>query len=100
MRLAVVDLERQFFRRYRPLNTFYYTGGRNERYGYLDFLPAMRNFEIMCANRDRRIWDIAHGRPVSEQVDDSNVPELPAALETRGANNWLPASEEQESLQS
>ena len=98
LRLAVVDLERQFFRRYRPLNTFYYTGGRNERYGYLDFLPAMRNFEIMCANRDRRIWDIAHGRPVSEQVDDSNVPELPAALETRGANNWLPASEEQKAF--
>ena len=98
LRLAVVDLERQFFRRYRPLNTFYYTGGRNERYGYLDFLPAMRNFEIMCENRDRRIWDIAHGRPVSEQVDDSNVPQLPAALETRGANNWLPASEEQKAF--
>ncbi|MDO7714827.1 MAG: SGNH/GDSL hydrolase family protein, partial [Pirellulales bacterium] len=98
LRLAVVDLERQFFRRYRPLNTFYYTGGRNERYGYLDFLPAMRNFEIMCANRDRRIWNMAHGRPVPEQVDDSNVPELPAVIETRGANNWLPASEEQKAF--
>ena len=98
LRLAVVDLERQFFRRYRPLNTFYYTGGRNERYGYLDFLPAMRNFEIMCTNRDRRIWNMAHGRPVPEQVDDSNVPQLPAALETRGANNWLPASEEQKAF--
>jgi len=52
---AVVDLERQFFRRYRPLNTFYYTGDRNKSYGYLDFLPAMRNFDLMCAARDRRI---------------------------------------------
>ncbi|MBT3212050.1 MAG: sulfatase-like hydrolase/transferase [Planctomycetaceae bacterium] len=98
LRLAVVDLERQFFRRYRPLNTFYYTGGRNERYGYLDFLPAMRNFEIMCANRDRRIWDISHGRPFSNKVDDSNVPPLPAADESRGANNWLPASEEKKAF--
>ena len=98
LRLAVVDLERQFFRRYRPLNTFYYTGGRNEQYGYLDFLPAMRNFEIMCENRDRRIWDLAHGRPVPAVVDDSNLPELPAVDETRGANEWLPAAEEQKAF--
>src|SRR5262249_52738142 len=38
LRLAIVDKNRQYFRRYRPLNTFYYTGGRNKPYGYLDFL--------------------------------------------------------------
>ena len=64
LRQAVIDKDRQFFRRYRPLNTFYYTGGRNEAYGYLDFLPAMRNFELMVANRDQRIWDLAQGKPV------------------------------------
>jgi putative heme-binding domain-containing protein len=99
LREAVVDLERQFFRRYRPLNTFYYTGGRNEAYGYLDFLPAMRNFEIMCESRDRRIWDLAAGRPVSAKSDDSNLPSLPAVNETRGANEWLSAAEEQEAFQ-
>ena len=98
LRLAVVDLERQFFRRYRPLNTFYYTGGRNKQYGYLDFLPAMRNFEIMCANRDRRIWDLAQGQSVPAMVDDSNMPVLPAVNETRGANEWLPAAEEQQAF--
>ena len=36
LRAAIVDKDRQFFRRYRPLNTFYYTGGRNKEYGYLD----------------------------------------------------------------
>ena len=61
LRAAIVDKDRQFFRRYRPLNTFYYTGGRNETYGYLDFLPAMRNFDLMVANRDQRIWEIAGG---------------------------------------
>ena len=59
LRQAIIDKDRQFFRRYRPLNTFYYTGGRNEAYGYLDFLPAMRNFDLLVANRDRRIWDLA-----------------------------------------
>ena len=54
LRVAITDKNRQYFRRYRPLNTFYYTGGRNKSYGYLDFLPAMRNFDIMAANRDRR----------------------------------------------
>jgi putative heme-binding domain-containing protein len=99
LRLAVVDLDRQFFRRYRPLNTFYYTGGRNKDYGYLDFLPALRNFDIMCGNRDRRIWDIAHGRPVPETIDDANLPEMPPVNEARGANEWLPAADEQKAFQ-
>jgi putative heme-binding domain-containing protein len=98
LRLACVDLDRQFFRRYRPLNTFYYTGGRNKEYGYLDFFPAMRSFDIMCATRDKRIWDIAHGRPVAEKPDDSNLPEMPAVNESRGANEWLPADKEQEAF--
>jgi hypothetical protein len=95
LRQAVIDLDRQFFRRYRPLNTFYYTGDRNKEYGYLDFLPAMRNFDILCGNRDRRIWDLAAGRPVPEKPDDSNLPEMPAVAESRGANEWLPAAKEQ-----
>ncbi len=95
---AVVDLDRQFFRRYRPLNTFYYAGDRNKDYGYLDFLPAMRNFDIMCATRDRRIWDIARGRAVAEKPDDSNLPEMPAVNESRGANEWLPADKEREAF--
>ncbi|MGD1978012.1 MAG: SGNH/GDSL hydrolase family protein, partial [Akkermansiaceae bacterium] len=37
LRRLVVDKAEQFFYRYRPLNTFYYTGGRNRSYGYLDF---------------------------------------------------------------
>jgi len=98
LREAVVDLERQFFRRYRPLNAFYYTGGRNKDYGTLDFLPAMRNFEILCGNRDRRIWDLAHGRPVPEAIDDSNLPPLPPVNESRGANEWLSAEEERKAF--
>lgn len=99
IRAAVVDKNRQYFRRYRPLNTFYYTGGRSKDYGYLDFLPAMRNFEMMAANRDRRIWDIARGGSFAgKKVDDSNVPPLEAVVEARGANEWLTPAAELESF--
>lgn len=94
LRKAVVDKNRQYFRRYRPLNTFYYTGGRNKSYGYLDFLPAMRNFDLMVANREKRIWAIAAGQQVPPVVDDSNVPDLPKAKESRGANRWISAAAE------
>jgi len=99
LRDACVDLDRQFFRRYRPLNTFYYTGGRSKDYGYLDFLPALAAFDVMCANRDRRIHDVARGRPVPDVVDDTNVPPLPAVSESRGANEWLSAADEQRAFQ-
>ena len=107
LRAAIADKNMQFFQRYRPLNGFYYTGDRNKDYGYLDFLPAMRSFDVMVANRDQRIWDIAAGRlivpPVISMmrnhvilppVDDSNVPEMPATKESKGANEWMtPANE-------
>jgi hypothetical protein len=99
LRQAIIDKDRQSFRRYRPLNTFYYTGGRNEAYGYLDFLPAMRNFDLLVANRDRRIWDLAQGKLVSDKIDDSNVPPLPPTDQTRGVNEWLPAAEELKAFQ-
>ncbi|NNM29883.1 MAG: hypothetical protein HKO57_10190 [Akkermansiaceae bacterium] len=92
VRALVKDKAAQFFHRYRPLNTFYYTGGRNKSYGYLDFLPAMRNFDLMAANRDAAIWSTARGRPA--QPDDSNLPALDEVAESRGANEWLsPAGE-------
>ncbi|MEK6238436.1 MAG: GDSL-type esterase/lipase family protein, partial [Planctomycetales bacterium] len=95
IRQAVIDKNRQYFRRYRPANTFYYTGSRNKSYGYLDFLPAMRNFDVMAANRDGRIWDLAQGKPVAAvKIDDSNVPPLPKTKQSRGANQWITAAEE------
>ncbi len=96
---AIVDKNRQFFRRFRPLNTFYYTGGRNKDYGYLDFLPAMRNFDMMVANRDQRIWDISQGKSVFDKVDDSNIRPLPPSKEARGINEWMSAEDELKAFQ-
>jgi len=95
IRQTVLDKSQQYFRRYRPANTFYYTGGRRKSYGYLDFLPAMRNFDQMTSNRDSRIWALAEDKPVPEKVDDSNVPALPATKQSRGANRWMSAKDEQ-----
>ena len=91
---AVVEKNKQFFRRFRPLNTFYYTGGRRGRYGYLDFLPAMRSFEFMTANRDERIWALAWGQKVSIKIDDSNVPPMPETSQSRGGNKWMSPKDE------
>lgn len=94
IRQTVIDKNRQYFRRYRPANTFYYTGNRSKSYGYLDFLPAMRNFDMLTANRDQRIWKLAQGKAVPEQIVDDNLPELPKPQESRGANRWMSAEEE------
>lgn len=105
LRQAVIDKDRQFFRRYRPLNSFYYTGGRSGDYGYLDFLPAMRNFDQMVENRDRHIHQLAtmlragSELPAALTVDDSHVPELPPTEQSRGANEWLSAADEQAAFQ-
>lgn len=94
LRAVVIDMNRQYFRRYRPLNTFYYTGDRNKDYGYLDFLPAMRNFEMMATNREARIRALARGEKVEGPVDDSNLPPLDAVAEGKGANEWLSPADE------
>ena len=92
LRDQVLEKATQFAFRYKPLNTFYYTGGRNKRYGYLDFLPAMRNFDIMTSNRDAAIHQVAAGQPV--KLNDSNVPALDQVAQARGANKWLTPAEE------
>ena len=93
LRQLVVDKATQFHYRYRPLNTFYYTGGRNKSYGYLDFLPAMRNFDLMVANRDKAIHQtVATGKLV--KPDDSNIPKMDDVLLSRGANKFLSPADE------
>ena len=99
LRKAVIDRDRQYQRRYRPLNAFYYTGGRNKEYGYLDFLPAMKNFDQMVENRDQQILAIAQGKPVPLKIDDSNIQPMPEAIEARGANEWMSPVDEQKAFQ-
>ena len=99
IREVVIDKNRQYFRRFRPLNTFYYTGGRSKTYGYLDFLPAMKNFDVLVANREKRLWDLAKGKRVSDEIDDSNLPTMPETKQSRGANRWMSAADEQKAFE-
>jgi len=99
VRAAVIEKNTQHFYRYRPLNTFYYTGGRRGRYGYLDFLPAMKNFDLMTANRDQRIHRLVRGENPSPIIDDSNIPALPSTQQSRGANQWMSPEEELKSFE-
>ncbi|MEE3033298.1 MAG: PVC-type heme-binding CxxCH protein, partial [Planctomycetota bacterium] len=99
MRQLILDKNRHFFRRYRPLNTFYYTGGRKKSYGFLDFLPAMESFDQRVANRDQRIWEIAQGKTTEIRINDSNVPALPMVAQSRGANRWMSAVDERKSFE-
>ena len=99
VRAAVIEKNTQHFYRYRPLNTFYYTGGRRGRYGYLDFLPAMKNFDLMTANRDQRIHRLVRGENPSPIIDDSNVPTLPSTQQSRGANQWMSPEDELKSFE-
>ena len=92
----VLDKAFNFEQRYRPLNTYYYTGGRRSSYGYLDFLPAMRNFDIMVANRDKAIHATLAGKPT--QPDDSNLPKLESVAQGRGANKWMSPADEKKAF--
>jgi len=96
---TVVNKNQQYFRRFRPLNTFYYTGGRNKDYGYLDFLPAMRNFDLLVDQRDARIHALASRQPEAESLPSVELPPLPAVNQSRGANEWLSAADELKAFQ-
>ena len=95
---TVVNKNRQYFRRFRPLNTFYYTGGRNKDYGYLDFLPAMRNFDLLVNQQDAQIHALAGPQP-AVPLPPAALPPLPAVNQSRGANEWLSAADEQRAFQ-
>jgi putative heme-binding domain-containing protein len=53
----------------------------------------------MVANRDQQLWNLANSAQTTSAIDDSNVPPLPKAADSRGANEWLSASEELKAFQ-
>lgn len=95
LREAVADKNQWVFRRYRPHDSFYYTGDRNQGFGAGDFLPALRNFDQKVANRDQRIWDLAAGKPgLGSTVDDSNLPALEPVVKAPLLVKWRTPREE------
>ena len=76
LRAAVVEKNLQFFRDYRAVNGYYIYGGRKNPYGVVNFPEEFAKLRNMIAVRDARIWEIAEGNPVPDQIDDSQTGEL------------------------
>ncbi len=54
----------QFFYDYRAVNGCYIYGGRKAPFGVVNFPAEFAKLRKMIENRERRIWDIAQGKPV------------------------------------
>ncbi|WP_236010463.1 PVC-type heme-binding CxxCH protein [Candidatus Laterigemmans baculatus] len=78
LREAVLERNEQFYYDYRAVNGYYIYGGRKNPYGVVNFPAEFAKLRAMIAVRDQRIWDLAAGRPVSAEIDDSGTGELPA----------------------
>ncbi|QDV37983.1 PVC-type heme-binding CxxCH protein [Tautonia plasticadhaerens] len=73
---AVQDKNKQFFYDYRAINGFYIYGGRKEPFGVVNFPAEFAKLRKMIEVRDRRIWEVARGNEVPEEVDDSGTGEF------------------------
>ncbi|HYF36823.1 MAG TPA: PVC-type heme-binding CxxCH protein, partial [Prosthecobacter sp.] len=78
---AIEDKNQHWYNRYRIVDSYYVYGGRSGlkfadgEQTNRDVMQREREvLDVMVANRDQRIWDIAQGKKVPEKVDDSNVP--------------------------
>ncbi|MFM7842638.1 MAG: PVC-type heme-binding CxxCH protein, partial [Planctomycetota bacterium] len=77
LRAAVNEKNQQFFYDLRAVNGFYIYGGRRNPFGTVSFPPEFDKLRKMTAVRDRRIWHMAQGRSVSDDIDDRATGELP-----------------------
>ncbi len=73
---AVQEKNLQFFYDYRAVNGCYIYGGRKAPFGVVNFPAEFAKLRKMIQNRERRIWDIAQGKPVPPAIDDSNTGEF------------------------
>lgn len=80
LRQAVVDKNFYWFNRYRVMDGYNVYGGRAfEKYAdkqsnYEDQQRELEIFDVMTANREKRVWAVAQGGDL--KVDDSNAPAL------------------------
>jgi putative heme-binding domain-containing protein len=75
LRAAVNDKSWVHLQDYRMLNGWYVYGGRRT-YDTETFPLEYKKIRNMAAVRDARVWDLAQGKPVPAQPDDSQTGEL------------------------
>lgn len=78
---TIEDKNQKWYNRYRIVDSYYVYGGRSGLkfadgdQTNRDVMEREREvLDVMVANRDQRIWDLAEGKKVPEKIDDSNVP--------------------------
>ena len=77
LRAEVNEKNLQFFYDHRAVNGFYIYGGRKSPFGTINFPVEFAKLRNMTALRDRRVWDVARGKPVAARIDDSETGPLP-----------------------
>ncbi|MCA9113988.1 MAG: HEAT repeat domain-containing protein [Planctomycetaceae bacterium] len=77
LRAEVNEKSLQFWYRHRAVNGYYIYGGRKDPFGTVSFPSEMEKLDQMIAVRDRRVWDVAAGKDVPEEIDDSGTLQIP-----------------------
>ncbi|MFN4257803.1 MAG: PVC-type heme-binding CxxCH protein [Gemmataceae bacterium] len=94
LRREVNEKNLQFFYDHRAVNGYYIYGGRKAPFGIVNFPEEFQKLRKMIANRDRRIWSVAQGQLVPDQIDDSNTGELsPIVTNFKGTITITPPEE-------
>ncbi len=81
IRDAVLDRNKQWHHRYRSVDQYNIYGGRS-RIVYAGVtnnttvMQEMAQRDVLTANRDRHIWEVANGR--ESMIDDNNLPPVDA----------------------
>lgn len=94
LRTEVLEKNLQFQYDHRAVNGYYIYGGRKQPFGVVNFPEEFQKLRKMIANRDRRIWAVAQGKPVPAVIDDSNTGDLkPIPTNFTGEIKVTPPSE-------
>ncbi|WP_310821070.1 PVC-type heme-binding CxxCH protein [Stratiformator vulcanicus] len=88
LREAIVDKEWHHQQDYRMVNGWYVYGGRSSPFGEVNFPEEYAKIRQMVALRQERIWKIARGEKVSEEVDDSQTLPLKPVPSTFGTKTY------------
>jgi glucose/arabinose dehydrogenase len=99
IKTEVAEKNLQFFYDYRAVNGFYIYGGRKNPFGVVNFPAEFKKLRKMIANRDERIWQVAQGKEVPVQIDDSNTGDF-TTIESNFKNDvkYPTAAEQQQSF--
>ena len=73
---AIREKDKQVWYDVRAVNGYYIYGGRKEPFGVVNFPEEFAKLRAMIEVRERRVWKIARGEAVPDQIDDSMTGEL------------------------